>query len=196
MRTKGLIENLNHIVISDPSYKKDVWCRYEKNDLSEKNWKVDLQIYPVKTKYKDYDIGGTEFYLLLQKDKRDCKIDEEGTIRYLSDIEIKDYTIGMDTACIALGINDSAKEIIDSREDWQPECAIRTGTDGTFGEVTEGIKDGKLCFLLVTGYFDEDFCNENNIFDYLKEHFEIKDLIKENDALTDKNKVEDKGTQL
>lgn len=196
MRVKGLIKNLNHIVISDPTYENGVWCRYEKNGLNEKDWRVDLQINSVKTKYKDYDICGTEFYLLLQKDKRDCKIDEEGTIRYLSDIEIKDYTIGMDTACIALGINDSAKEIIDSKEDWQPECAIRTGTDGTFGEVTEGIKDGNLCFLLVNGYFDEDFCNENYLFDYLKEHFEITDLVKENDVLTDNNEFEDKGTQL
>lgn len=30
MKFKGKIENINHIVISDPTYKEDVWCRYEK----------------------------------------------------------------------------------------------------------------------------------------------------------------------
>lgn len=192
MRYKGLIKDLNHIVISDPTYKDDVWCRYEKNGLNEKDWEVDLQIYSVKTKFEDYDIRGTEFYLLLQKDKQNCKIDEEGTIRYLSDIEVNDYTIGMDTACIALGINDDAKEIIDSRDEWQPDCAIRTGTDGTFGEVTEGMKDGNLCFLLVTGYIEDEFCNENEMLQYLTNHFQIEELTE----FIDKNKVEDKENQL
>ncbi len=192
MRYKGLIKDLNHIVISDPSYKDGIWCRYEKDNLNEKDWNVDLQIYSVKTKFEDYDIRGTEFYLLLQKDKRDCKIDEEGSIRYLSNIEIKDYTIGMDTACIALGINEDAKEIIDSREEWQPDCAIRTGTDGTFGEVTEGIKDGRLCFLLVTGYIEEDFCDEKEMLKYLVNHFEIENLTE----FIDKNKIEDKEKEL
>lgn len=192
MRYKGLIKDLNHIVISDPSYKDAVWCRYEKDNLNEKDWNVDLQVYSVKTKFEDYDIRGTEFYLLLQKDKRDCKIDEEGSIRYLSDIEIKDYTIGMDTACIALGINADAKEIIDSRDEWQPDCAIRTGTDGTFGEVTEGIRNRNLCFLLVTGYIEEEFCDEKEMFQYLASHFQIEKLTEFND----KSKVEDKENQL
>lgn len=192
MRYKGLIKDLNHIVISDPSYEDGVWCRYEKNNLNEKDWNVDLQVYSVKTKFEDYDIRGTEFYLLLQKDKRDCKIDEEGSIRYLSNIEIKDYTIGMDTACIALGINADAKEIIDSKDEWQPDCAIRTGTDGTFGEVTEGMKDGNLCFLLVTGYIEEEFCDENEMLQYLTKHFQIEELTE----FIDKNKVENKENQL
>ena len=63
MRYKGLIKDLNHIVISDPSYKDAVWCRYEKDNLNEKDWNVDLQVYSVKTKFEDYDIRGTEFYL-------------------------------------------------------------------------------------------------------------------------------------
>lgn len=192
MRYKGLIKDLNHIVISDPSYKDGVWCRYEKNNLKEKDWNVDLQVYSVKTKFEDYDIQGTEFYLLLQKEKRYCKIDEEGTIRYLSNIEIKDYTIGMDTACVALGINADAKEIKDSRDEWQPDCAIRTGTDGTFGEVTEGMKDGKICFLLITGYIEEEFCDENEMFQYLTKHFQIEELTE----FIEKNKVEDKENQL
>lgn len=191
MRYKGLIKDLNHIVISDPFYENGVLCRYEKNNLNEKDWNVDLQIYLVKAAFEEHDIWGTEFYLLLQKDKRDCQIDL-GTIRYLSNIEVKNYTIGMDTACVALGINKDAKKIIDSREKWQPDCAIKTGTDGTFGEVTEGIKGGKICFLLVTGYVEEEFCDENEMLKYLVNHFEIKGLSE----FIDKNKIEDKENQL
>lgn len=179
MKFKGKINNINHIVISDPSYKKGVWCRYEKENLNENDWLVNLDIYPVETKVGKYYIKGTEFSLLLQKDKEDCSIDDKGTLNYRRDIELKDFTIGMDSACIALGINDNAKEIIDCRGDWQPLCAIRTGTDGTFGEVSEGIKNGKIRFLLITGYFEEDFINENELFEYLKNQFEITELVKE-----------------
>jgi len=196
MKFKGKIENINHIVISDPTYKEDVWCRYEKNNLKEKDWIVNLDIYPTETKIDNYYIKGTEFLLLIQKDEKDCSLDDDGTLSYLKNIELKDYTIGMDSACIALGINEQAKEIIDLQEEWQPSCAIRTGTDGTFGEVSEGIKDGRLCFLLITGYFEEDFINQNDLFEYLKSQFNIKDLVKEDLTLHGDDRVLNKGDKV
>lgn len=196
MRFKGKIENINHIVVSDPSYKKDVWCRYEKEKLNEKNWIVDLDICPVEDKIENYYIKGTEFSLLIQKDKEDCEFDDKGDFSYLNDIEMKDYKIAMDTACIALGINNNAQEIIDSKEEWQPSCAIRTGTDGMFGEVSEGIRGGKLRFLLITGYFEEGFIDENELFEYLKEQFEIKDLGKEDLTLHGSNRELNKGDKV
>lgn len=196
MKFKGKIEDINHIVVSDPSYKKDVWCRYEKENLNEKNWIVDLDICPVEDKIENYYIKGIEFSLLIQKDKEDCEFDDEGNFSYLNDIEMKDYKIAMDTACIALGINNNAREIIDSKEEWQPSCAIRTGTDGMFGEVSEGIRDGKLCFLLITGYFEEEFINENELFEYLKEQFEIKDLVKEDITLYGSNRELNPGDKV
>ncbi len=183
MKFNGKIKNLNHIVISDPSYKKDVWCRYEKDNLNEENWFVDFNILPTETKIGDYYIKGNEISLLLKKDKDDCEFDGNGTLNYLRDIELKDYKIGIDTACIALGINDNATEIINSRDEWQPSCAIRTGGDGIFGEVAEGTRNGKLCFLFITGYLEEEFGNQNEIFDYLKKQFEITELQKEDITL-------------
>lgn len=193
MKFKGKIKNINHIVVSDPSYKKDVWCRYEKEKLNEKDWIVDLDIWPVEDKIENYYIKGTEFSLLLKKNAEDCSLDDEGTLSYMGDIKLNDYKIAMDTACIALGINNKAKEIIDSKDEWQPYCAIKTGGDGYFGEVSEGIKDGNLQFILIAGYFEEDAINQNNLFEYLKNQFEITDLVKEDVTLHGDNRVLGKG---
>lgn len=196
MKFKGKIKKLNHIVLSDPSYEKGIWCRYEKDNLNEKDWLVNIDIYTVETDIGDYKVKGTEFFLLLQKDKDDCELDDEGTLNYLKSIELKDFTIGVDTACVALGINDYAKEIINSKDEWQPSCAIRTGADGTFGEVSEGTKNGELRFLLITGYFSEDICNENELFEYLKEQFEITDLIKGDITLDGDDRKLNKGDKV
>lgn len=193
MKYKGKIGNINHIVVSDPTYEKGVGCRYENSDLKANDWFVDLVICSTETKIEKYYIKGTEFALLLNKNKKDCSLDNQGVLRYMNDIELKEFTIGMDTACVALGINDNAKEIIKCREEWQPSCAIRTGCDGTFGEVTEGIKNGELHFLLITGYFDEDFINENELFEYLKNRFEIVDLVKEDITLYGEDRKLNKG---
>ena len=47
MRFKGKINNLNHIVISDPSYEKGVLCRYENDKINNQNWLVDMVINSV-----------------------------------------------------------------------------------------------------------------------------------------------------
>ena len=88
MKFKGKIDNINHIVISDPTYKEDVWCRYEKKDINEKDWIVNLDIYPTETKIDDYNIKGVEFLLLIKKNEYDCNIDEDGNLSYLKDIEL------------------------------------------------------------------------------------------------------------
>ena len=196
MRFRGKINNINHVVISDPSYKKGVWGRYEKENLNETNWLVNLDISSVETKVGEYYLKGTEFSLLLKKNAEDCSLDDEGTLSYMSDIKLNDYKIAMDTACVALGINDNAKEIIDCRGEWQPSCAIRTGGDGIFGEVSEGTQNDKLCFLLITGYFEEDFINENELFEYLKDQFEIVDLVKEDHTLYGNNRELNKGDKV
>lgn len=179
MKYRGRIESINNIVVSDPSYGKNVWCRYERNSINDINWMVNLNIEHTETKLDDYVIKGNEFSVLLHKNEKDCSLDDEGTLRYLNNIEIKDYTIGMDSACVALGINEKANKILDSKEEWQPKYSIKTGMDGTFGEVLEGMKDGKTCFILITGYVEEEFINQDDLLDYLKKQFEIIDLIKE-----------------
>lgn len=180
MRYNGKINNLNHIVVSDPSYKKDVWCRYEIDDLKEKNWIVNLDINHKTEKVGDFDVSNIEFCMLIKKYNDVCNLTKEG-ISYLNNINLKEYKIGMDTACIALGINDNAKEIINSYEEWQPNCSIRTGTDGFFGEVKEGRdENNNLCFLYISGFLDDDMGYETDYLkDYLVDQFEIKDLQQE-----------------
>ena len=57
LRYKGKIKELNHIIISDPSYDESVTCRYEKNNLKEKNWYVDIDIKPTVDKIEDFTSG-------------------------------------------------------------------------------------------------------------------------------------------
>lgn len=194
MKFKGEIKNLEHIVISDPTYEKGVWCRYEIDNLKEKNWHVDLDIYEVEEKIDDYNITGIEFCMVLQKVKGLCKV-EDDKIKHLSSLDTKDYEIGMDTACVALGINNNAKKIINSQSEWQPSCAIRTGTDGMFGSVTEGKKNNDLVFLVITGYLSGDMDYDiDDLSSYLIDKFEITDLVQE--IVIDKNRELKKGDKV
>lgn len=95
-------------------------------------------------------------------------------------LQLITITLGLSKlGCIALGINKNANEIIESKDEWQPDCAIRTGSDGIFGEVIEGLDDNKdLQFVLIYGSFDNELCDENNLIDYLEEQFEITELSK------------------
>lgn len=175
MRFNGNIKHINNVVVSDPLYDKEASCRYEKNNLNKKNWLADLDIYKTEEKIGKYYIKGISFNLTLQKNKSVCKIEEDGSIDYQKNIEVNRYDIGMDSACIAFGINDKAKIITESKE-YQPSFAIKTGQDGIFGEVYEGLKNGELVFLILNGYFEEDFMNENDLFDYIKNQFELTNL--------------------
>lgn len=167
MRFKGLVEKINNIVISDPAYKSGVWCRYENKNIKGNNWKAELELEEKEE---------IEISLLLKKNDNDCGFDGD-EITYSSDIQLEKYRIGMDTACVALGINDKAKEIIKSRGEWQPPCALKTGTDGYFGEVLEGKRNDEVVFLMIFGYLDKEwFYSVSDIFDYLKTQFELKDL--------------------
>ena len=65
LRYKGKIKELNHIIISDPSYDESVTCRYENNNLKEKDWYVDIDIKPTVGEIEDLTIKGTEFFLFL-----------------------------------------------------------------------------------------------------------------------------------
>lgn len=180
LKYKGKIEALDHIIISDPSYDEDVTCRYERKNLKEKNWLVDIDIRPTVEEIEGLTLKGTEFYLFLYKDKRLCELKENGTIRHLNTIKINETEIGMDTACVALGINEKAKEIIELRDDWQPECSLNTLTDGLFGTVKEGNMFEHPVFIWLSGYLDEDTgYSIEEIIDYLKDQLNITELKKE-----------------
>lgn len=182
MRYKGKINKLNHIIISDPSYDKDVTCRYEKENLREKNWTIDIEINSVVEKIEDFTCKGVEFFLFLCKDKQLGELKEKGTISYLRGVRLKEYKIGMDTACVAIGINEKAKEIVESRDCWQPEMSLNTLTDGYFGVVKEGIFGRDEVFIFMSGYLSEDTgYTIEDIIDYLQYQLNITELQKEND---------------
>lgn len=180
MRYNGKIEKINHIVISDPSYSEAVCCRYEKDKLNESDWLIDFDINLFEEPLiNDTTLKGTEFFLLLYKDKKICELKDNGTIRYLKGISLEETEIGMDTACIALGINENAKEINRSKEDWQPRCSLKTFTDGIFGTVKEGKIDNEIVFIWVSGYLDEDTgYSMQDIVEYLQYQFNITELSK------------------
>lgn len=180
MRYRGKIKELNHIIISDPSYDESVTCRYEKNNLKEKNWSVDIDIKPVVEKIENFTVKGTEFFLFLAKDRRLSELKENGTICYMSGIKLEETEIGMDTACVALGINEKADEIIELRDDWQPECSLNTLTDGFFGTVKEGKIENHTVFVWVSGYLSEDTgYSIEDIVDYLQYQLNITELEKD-----------------
>lgn len=180
MRYRGKIKELNHIIISDPSYDESVTCRYEKNNLKEKNWSVDIDIKPVVEKIENFTVKGTEFFLFLSKDRRLSELKENGTICYMSGVKLEETEIGMDTACVALGINEKADEIIELRDDWQPECSLNTLTDGFFGTVKEGKLENHTVFVWVSGYLSEDTgYSIEDIIDYLQYQLNITELEKD-----------------
>ena len=180
MRYKGKINELNHIIISDPSYDESVTCRYEKTNLKEKNWLIDIDIKPVEDKIENLTIKGTEFFLFLCKDKKLGELRENGTISYLRGITLNEIDIGIDTACVALGINEKAKEIVLFRDEWQPECSLKTLSDGIFGTVKEGKIGENVAFIWLSGYLCEDTdYSIDEIVDYIEHQLNIVELQKD-----------------
>ena len=99
----------------------------------------------------------------------------------MNGIKLEETEIGMDTACVALGINEKADEIIELRDEWQPECSLNTLTDGIFGTVKEGTAKGNHpVFIWISGYLDEDTgYSIEEIIDYLQYQFNITELEKD-----------------
>lgn len=178
MRYNGKIKELNHIVISDPSYNKDVWCRYERNNLNAKDWIIDIDIQKVNIPMnEEINLKGADIFILLHNPKTDCELKNEGSFSYLSENKISETDIGVDTACVALGINEYAKEINKSINIWQPDCALKTLSDGFFGSVKEGKKGENINFIWISGYIDADTgYSFEDIINYLEKQLNISEL--------------------
>ena len=190
MKYSGTIKKLDHIVVSDPSYDKKVNCRYEYENINGKDWLVNLDINIRNVYYNQKYVGKTINYLLtLRKDKEHVDFDEFGKIIKLHDIRFKEFDIGCDTACVAFGINDNAKEILNSKDEWQPSCALKTGGDGMVATVVQGKNRKELLYFQLRGEFDEDFINEEELLNYLVNQFEITELVKK-EITTDIEKEE------
>lgn len=194
MKGKGKIKNLEKIVISDPHYQSDVWCRFEKKLDKVEDWETQFIIRDyednIKINNKDVKLTGIEYSVLFKRPNVKCDLLDVEKIRYEKDTELKKYEIGVDTAQVAFGVNDKADEIskfakdINSLdmgellENYNPDFAISTASDGKFGNVQEGIKDNETQFILLTGFFD-DYAEVETIEelkDYFESQFKIEDI--------------------
>lgn len=199
----GKIDKLNKIIISDPHYEGDVWCRYEKDFENEDSCNVEILIEnkELTEEYegKKYSVNGISFNVLLLNDKYKklsnlIQIKDTESYSYHPDLTVTNYTIGMDTAQVAIGINEKAKEIEDFSEKvnyggldpeekmdlWRPDFSLKTLTDGVFGEANEIEYDNSILGINFCGWLDEDTnYSIDNVVEYLKDNLCIKDLVKE-----------------
>lgn len=197
----GNIKQLKHLVATDPHYGSDIWCRYERKFDKVIDWDIKLIIKNLDyfDTYKDYavNIKGLDFTLLLKNknfDNIDKLIDINSNSTVYSRLFKHTVTeIGMDTAQVALGINEYAKEISDYYKDYdndsldldgyRPYFSIKTLTDGLFGNVTEYSYAGKDGAIVLTGWVDDDAgYDEQKILDYLTERLKIEELEKINNS--------------
>lgn len=196
MKYEGKIKELNQIIVSDPSYHKDVWCRYENDAANMSNCNVEIDINEVEETIpaeevakemperlqnqvtKDLEIEGIEFQMLISDGVPFCNLTRNG-FTHSHWVKINDFTIGMDTACVSLGINEVADRIRSEADTWQPSTCLHTLTDGEFGRVFEGTmpNSNSTCLIYISGYFDKDTeYSVEDILEYLRTNFSIDDL--------------------
>ena len=194
MKFNGRIDNLRSFVATDPSYESKVWCRYEVHPESNKPWKAQVLLRDIDEMVHDddfnadYHIQGVDFSLFLCDVDHKFKLYDDGCFEHYKSTVLKEYTIGADTACIAIGANDMAEEILDCKDIWQPPCALRTLTDGQIGVVTEGRDNGELSFILLNGFVDKDTGYSIEVLkDYFIHQLDLKDIVMEKEnSITEK----------
>ena len=159
MRYKGDIKNLDKIVVSDPHYMPDVWCRYDRNFEKMDNWKVIFLIKEVDEiqEYEgtEFNVKGLDFSILIKRENSISNLLDIGKYVHAKGVTMNDTEIGINTAQVCIGVNEKAIEInnfakrinnnmnIDSLfSEYNPPFAIQTMSDGILGTVTEGTKNG------------------------------------------------------
>lgn len=159
------------VVFSDPWYKADVWCQYRKS-FSAKDWVMELQSR-VEDGYVYFQmkLGRPTASRGVNTSKRD---DGSVGIAYPYIYNIDQVELGMDTACIYCG----------NMENWQKfgeAAAIRTGTDGMFGDLMVFTCRGETdpAGFLLMGVLDESFGNEEEIFKHLNASFNGQEITQE-----------------
>ncbi len=180
MKITGKIKKLNKIIVSDPSYGTKVACRYEKNDLNAKDWNVTIEIHDFSEEIDGEQRNGVDFFILLNNPTQHCQLLEDGSFSYGSSNKVKEIEIGMDSACVAFGINTLVDKIKSERNIWQPEDSLQTLTDGLFGYVKEGKEDENINFIYISGYLEEDTgYSIQDVINYITTQLEVEELYQE-----------------
>lgn len=204
MKFKGVIKDLDKLVVTDPHYKSDVWCRYEKHFANKDNWNVEVLIKEVdemmKYEGKDLHIQGIDFAIMLKSNKLEnadkYSIKDIQDYKYIKRMDFKDFEVGIDTAQVCLGANSQAKEILEYSEkinskegldvldDYNPYFAIQTGSDGKLGTVKEGIINNEVQCIIIEGFFDDCAGQTiDSLKEYLEQQLEVEDLQEEKEKL-------------
>lgn len=170
MLKNGTIKKLNGIVISDPSYGQDVKCRYQSDRKYEK-WQYEYSSISRKEKYKDFTFSMIDFCLKLGSSDviQEIKINEEdSSFSYPSDFKMKEFRIGMDTACFCIGSKTNYDAFGES-------MAIDTGTDGYLGVVFEFVPSGKSkpVAILFLGNIDGNLISEEELYRSIMSGFDV-----------------------
>lgn len=143
---------IHQLMISDPLYDKDVWCRYENNEVNMNRMELfvrkDTLLHDVIEEPYDY----RELIIQLSNDNYTTAESEQ-----------KIFEIGVDTA----------RYIIQTEHD---SIEIVTGADGDWGDVTEEYYQGKLGMVTIClAVPDEWIMSEENFIQDVLSVFNIKD---------------------
>lgn len=210
VRYKGIINNFTQLVVSDPHYERDVWCRYEKSIDKPETWNVEMLIKNVdemqEYKGQKFRVQGLDFTILIKRKNIDCDLLDIGEIAHTQGITLTKTEIGIDTAQVCMGANEKAKEInvyakkINKEKNsdkilsnYNPKFAIETMSDGTLGTVHEGIEDNEIKFIMINGFFDE--CAHIDSIEELKNYI-VEQLNIENLEIQKENLIEDKDLDM
>ena len=160
---------LQGVLFTDPSYRPGTWCRYESN-AHLKGWAMD---YYGEDRVDD-GYRFTAFALVLANPDYAEYIKPSADLMSFThpmSLSLSETLVGMDTACIYLG----PQTALDA-DDWQPGCALRTGTDGEFGTVYELKEKDEVVAVVLFGFIDSDFGTKESVWEYLKGTFGIRGL--------------------
>lgn len=195
---KGKLKNIKKIVVSDPSYRSDVWCRFEKEIKEKQNYLIELGIYNETGEIDGYNYDGIKIKIVLlnetfsffseesllknQNNKSNFNYNDSNSL-----LKKDDFEIGMNTAKISFGVNEKANKIIahsykeEKTEDLLSNLdlpfALNTGTDGYFGNVTmiTAKKTDIPVKIEIDGYLSSDMgYSFEELKDYFIEQFQIK----------------------
>lgn len=143
------------IIISDPYYEANVWCRYEEDFKFSFPWNVEYEAFLSHTTFEfdgeEFPDNSVNFYLSfsrsdIQGDIRSLvQYDlDSGQTSYNSNLNRKEFEIGMDTACFIVCSDQNDYEV------------ISTGTDGILGMVAVYSYKNQPIFIQFMGDIDAD----------------------------------------
>ena len=166
---KGTIDKLEKLVVSDPIYEKDVWCRYENNFSIPSE--CNFELTTTRDQYNDL------FFSIKIFPKENIEfndvilVDDNSLVHYHKSLDTKRYDIAIDTAHISFGINGIDEDF-----------SLGITNDCNFGCVVEYSYKNKYLGLTIEGYFDSTvFENDDNLVSIIERQFLVQDLTEELD---------------